>query len=111
MTEEVQFTPRLCEGDAEQLKNTTDQIQELEKIRAVISHEGWQKVMADIETERDIWLDSMSNPEKLEFKAGVLHGLRLAKEYSKKVEARLSFLYLDKQRLVELGLKNAKGDE
>lgn len=105
-----EFEPRLHGGDADRLRTVTKEIQEIEKIRSVVSHEGWQKVMADIASERDKWVVRLDTPDEYttDHKVGVLHGLRLALGYAKTVEARLTFLYLDKTGLENLALKREK---
>jgi hypothetical protein len=99
---EGEFKPTLLEGDEARLIAIENEIHKLDKIRTVITHEGWQGVLAAVEKERNAWIDGLSDPTKLEFKAGVIHGLHLVQDYSKSIERNLSFLYSQKSELIKL---------
>ena len=103
-------TPQLTllEGDEDQLVTIDADIKRLEKVRSVVTSEGWKGVLSAIETEKHRIIESLSDPTRLEFKAGMLQGLRLVQDYTTNSEKMLSFLYGQRSDLVALALKNAK---
>lgn len=97
----------LLEGDEDRLIVVNEEIKRLEKVKAFMSSDGWKIMLATIETEKRKIVESItSDPTKLEYKAGILYGLKLVQDYVDNSDRMLSFLYGQRSELIELAARN-----
>ena len=95
----------IAKDDEQRIAIVDEILKKYSLVHSVISHDAWMAIMDALAVEEKRWQTEMYTPEKLEFKAGVLFGLKIVRDYADRVKKELNFLTNQKQELINSQLK------